>query len=438
MSTYVKSYIKHCHACQVMKASHQKPLGLLRPLQIPSRPWSSVSMDLITALPSSSAGNDCIFVIVDRFTKMCHFEACQTTITATQLADLFCRMCWRHHGLPEEIVSDRDPRFTARFWQSFWKSIGTNLAMSSAYHPQTDGQTERANRTLEQMLRFYVDRQLSNWDELLLCCEFAYNNSTQASTGQTPFFLNYGLHPLTPVSVQLPAEFLVQPTRDRLTLLHKARQDAKEAIAESQKCQKRQADRSRRDVTIEVGQKVLLKLKGRPQQKGPAQKLRPERAGPFRVSRVVQPGVTMQLDMSRVPWKGLDIFHVSQLSPYFDGVNIFPSRTPESVQPCDIAHLDTWEANDVEYTVEDVKAARTNPETKAKEWLVSWQGYAVDADSWIQDSQMNDLLRAEAEERKDELWAEGKRMAKLEKSTLGHRQRNKDRRKSNKTSARGH
>jgi hypothetical protein len=108
------------------------------------------------------------------------------------------------------------------------------------------------------------------------------------------------------------------------------------------------------------------------------------------------------------------------------------------VQPCDIAHLDTWEANDVEYTVEDVKAARTNPETKAKEWLVSWQGYAVDADSWIQDSQMNDLLRAEAEERKDELWAEGKRMAKLEKSTLGHRQRNKDRRKSNKTSARGH
>ncbi len=112
-------------------------------------------MDLITALPPSGTGKDCILVVVDRFTNMCHFEACCTTITAVQLAELFTRICWRHHGLPAEIVSDCDPRFTAKFWQAFWRCIGTNLAMSSAYHPQTDGQTEHANRTLEQMLRFF-------------------------------------------------------------------------------------------------------------------------------------------------------------------------------------------------------------------------------------------------------------------------------------------
>jgi hypothetical protein len=318
-------------------------------------------------------------------------------------------------------VSDRDPRSTAKFWQTFWKSIGTNLAMSSAYHPQTDGRTERANRTLEQMLRFYVNRQLSDWDELLLCCGFAYNNSEQASTGYTPFFLNCGLHLLTSISLELPADILVQETKDRLANLAKARQEVKEAIAESQRRQKHFADESRRDVTFAVGQKSLLKLKGGPQQKGPAQKLRPERAGPFKITKVNQQGSTMQLGMSRMSWKGLDIFHVSQLTPYNDGVNMFPSRTPESVQPCDIAHLDAWEAEDVEYAVNELKASRVNTATQLTEWLVSWKGYAEDANLWIQDSQMNDLLRVEAKDRSQELMEEGKRLATLERNMQIHR-----------------
>ena len=124
MTGYVKLYIKHCHTSQVMKAGNRKPAGLLRPLQVPDRPWASVSMDLITALLPSGTGKDCILVVVDRFTKMCHFEACCTTITAVQLAELFTRICWRHHGLPAEIVSDRDPRFTAKSRQAFWDASG--------------------------------------------------------------------------------------------------------------------------------------------------------------------------------------------------------------------------------------------------------------------------------------------------------------------------
>jgi hypothetical protein len=117
------------------------------------------------------------------------------------------------------------------------------------------------------MLRFYVDRQLINWDELLLYCEFANNSSEQTSPGYTPFFLNYGLHPLAPISKELPADFLVQETKDTLANLAIARHDA---LAEFQRCQKQFADNSGRDVTFEVGLKVLLKLKGRPQQISPA------------------------------------------------------------------------------------------------------------------------------------------------------------------------
>ena len=420
MTGYVKLYIKHCHACQVMKAGNRKPAGLLRPLQVPDRPWASVSMGLITALPPSGTGKDCILVVVDRFTKMCHFEACCTTITAVQLAELFTRICWCHHGLPAELVSDRDPRFTAKFWQAFWRCIGTNLAMSSAYHPQTDGQTERANRTLEQMLRFFVDKQLSNWDEMLLCCEFAYNNSEQVSTGFTPIYLNYGMHPLTPASLIGAAATPVPDAAARLTAIRTAQSDAKAAIAEGQRRQKAYADKSRSDVIFAKGDKVLLKLKGRPQQKGPAQKLRPERAGPFTISEIISP-VSARLDMSPANWHGLDIFHSSQLTPYHDGVNLFPSRTPETVQPCDVAHLDGWEDDNEEFAVSEIKAARRDPQSGRMKWLVGFRGYAADSDLWIEDSQMNALLRAEARTRNAELLAEGERITLLEAAAATNR-----------------
>jgi transposase InsO family protein len=110
-------------------------------------------MDLITQLPRSKLGNDAIIVIVDKLTKMVHYVPTTTTVTAPQISELFIREVCRLHGVPESILSDRDPRFTAHFWRSLWKSLGTKLVMSTSYHPQTDGQTERTNRTLEEMLR---------------------------------------------------------------------------------------------------------------------------------------------------------------------------------------------------------------------------------------------------------------------------------------------
>ena len=116
-------------------------------------------MDLITQLPKSKSGKDAIVVFVDKLTKMVHYAATTTTVSASQLASIFFREVVRLHGIPSSILSDRDPRFTGKFWRNLWKHFGTNLTMSTAYHPQTDGQTERANRTLEEMMRSYVNFQ---------------------------------------------------------------------------------------------------------------------------------------------------------------------------------------------------------------------------------------------------------------------------------------
>jgi hypothetical protein len=163
-------------------------------------------MDLITDLPKCASGVDAVVVFVDRLTKMIVCAPTTKTVTAPQLAQIFVFKVFCQFGLPSSIVSDRDVRFTSNFWQALWQMLGTKLKMSTAFHPQTDGQTERANRTVEEMLRPYVHPRQDDWDQHLDLVAFAYNNATQASTGQTPFFLNHGRHPATPFDRALPRE----------------------------------------------------------------------------------------------------------------------------------------------------------------------------------------------------------------------------------------
>ena len=157
-------------------------------------------MDFITSLPKTAAGHDGIFVVVDRLSKRVHLAPVSMTITAPQFALLFADVVFKHHGLPLTIVSDRDPRFTSEFWKSFTSLMGTRLNMSTAFHPQTDGQTERVNRQLEQVLRHVVNARHDNWDQHLSIVEFALNNHTSQSTGYTPFFLDTGRNPITPLT----------------------------------------------------------------------------------------------------------------------------------------------------------------------------------------------------------------------------------------------
>jgi hypothetical protein len=152
-------------------------------------------MDLITTLPETLTGYTAIFVIVDYFTKMAHLIPTKNEVTAAQLATLFQKEIYQLHGLPQTIISDRDPRFMSDLWQTLFKSLKINLNISTSHHPQTDGQTERVNQTIKIMLRFYVNQLTNDWDQYLDIVEYAYNNHENSSTGFSPFFANYGYHP---------------------------------------------------------------------------------------------------------------------------------------------------------------------------------------------------------------------------------------------------
>lgn len=168
-------------------AKHRgEPLGLLRPLTTPSRPWSVVSMDFITDLPPSK-GKDTILVVVDSFSKQAHFVRCAGLPSAKTLAKLFLNHVIRLHSFLDKVVSDRSSQSVANFWWEFLEMTSIDGALSSNHHQQTDGQTERVNQVLKGLLRCYCNFQQDDWTDLLPFAEHAYNNSIHTSTGHTPF-----------------------------------------------------------------------------------------------------------------------------------------------------------------------------------------------------------------------------------------------------------
>jgi len=192
MKTDVADYVASCLVCQKAKIEHQRPGGTLEPLDIPQWKWDSISMDFVTHLPRSVRGHDSIWVIVDRLTKCAHFLPINQKMSLDKLAELYVRDIVRLHGVPASIVSDRDLRFTSRFWQSLQAALGTQLRMSSDYHPQRNGQSERTIQSLEDLLRTCVLDHLGTWSDMLPLVEFTYNNSYHSSIGMAPYEALYG------------------------------------------------------------------------------------------------------------------------------------------------------------------------------------------------------------------------------------------------------
>ncbi|GJT10862.1 putative nucleotidyltransferase, ribonuclease H [Tanacetum coccineum] len=192
MKQEVARFVAKCLTCQQVKIEHQRASGLLQPLDIPTWKWEQISMDFLTRLPRTFKKNDAIWVVVDRLTKSAHFLPIQQGYSSSKLAEIFPQEIIRLHGTPASIVSDRNPRFTSRFWKGLQNAWGARLKFSTAFHPQTDGQTERTIQTLEDMLRSCALEWTGNWDEYLCLVEFAYNNSWHASIKGAPFELLYG------------------------------------------------------------------------------------------------------------------------------------------------------------------------------------------------------------------------------------------------------
>ena len=178
--------------CQKVKAEHQKPAGLLQPLEVAEWKWEHITMDYVTHFPRTLQGHEVVWVIVDLLTKSAHFLALQMTFTLERLCRLYIREIVRLHGVPVSIVSDRDSRFTGHFWKSFQKAIGTRLTMSTAFHPQTDGQFKRTIQVLEDMLLACVLDHKGSWEEHFSLVEFSYNKSYQVSIQMAPYEALYG------------------------------------------------------------------------------------------------------------------------------------------------------------------------------------------------------------------------------------------------------
>ena len=170
----VKEFIKTCDICVHSKAAHHHPYSLLHPLPLPSRPWASLSMDFIIDLPCLD-DHDTVLVIVYQFSKMTHFVPCSKTTSGEERADLFLNNVVQLHGLPEDVTSDRGPQFISHFWRRLLQTFGTSVNLSTTYHPQTDGQTERVNQILEQYLRCTINYQQEDWVDFLVMAEFSYN-----------------------------------------------------------------------------------------------------------------------------------------------------------------------------------------------------------------------------------------------------------------------
>ncbi|KAJ0476778.1 putative nucleotidyltransferase, Ribonuclease H [Helianthus annuus] len=241
MKRDIIKYVAKCLTCLQVKAEHQKPYGKLQPLEIPVWKWEEVTMDLVTKLPKTRKGHDAIWVIVDRLTKSAHFLPIRETYSSERMAKIYVNEIISRHGVPVSIVSDRDTRFTSRYWQGFHESMGTKLLFSTAYHPQTDGKSERTIQTLIDMLRACVIDFGGSWDDHLPLVEFSYNNSYHNGIQMAPYEMLYGRKCRTPIcwgevgQREIAPNDVVAKTNEKIDLVRarlKAAQDRQKAYAD--------------------------------------------------------------------------------------------------------------------------------------------------------------------------------------------------------------
>jgi hypothetical protein len=252
----IAHYVACCDTYSRVKIEHQKPVGLLKPLEVPVWKWEDISMDFIVGLPRTPKGNDSIWVIVDRLTKVAHFVPVKVTFGTERLANLYVEHILRLHGAPKSIVSDRGPQFVAKFWSSFHKLMGTTLNYNTAFRSQTDGQTERVNQVLEDMLRACALTYDTDWESSLPFAEFSYNNSFQTSLRMAPFEALYRRKCRTPLAWSEVGErtlfgpAIIEEAEEKV-------EKVRENLRVAQSCQKSYADKRRRELTFAVGDSVL-------------------------------------------------------------------------------------------------------------------------------------------------------------------------------------
>ncbi len=296
MACDIRLFVLACSVCAISKTSNRPPAGLLQPLSVPSRPWSHISLDFVTGLPPSQ-GNTVVLTVVDRFSKATHFIPLPKIPSARETAVAVIDNVFRNHGLPMDVVSDRGPQFISKFWKEFCRLLGATVSLSSGYHPQSNGQTERANQDLECVLRCFVSQNPSSWSQQLSWVKYAHNSLPVLSTGQSPFECSLGYQP--PIFQSMESEVAVSSAHTFVQRCRRTWRRAGESILQVGSRTKAQADRHRSKPPIYVvGQKVWLSSKNIPLCTV-CNKLAPKFIGLFTVTKIISP-VAVRL---KLPWR---------------------------------------------------------------------------------------------------------------------------------------
>jgi hypothetical protein len=381
----VREVIRTCEQCNKNKSTRHKPYGLLKPIPPPTRAWGSVSWDLIVKLPPSKEPvtgikYDSILVIVERLTKYAYFIPYKESHTAEELAYAFERTIVCNHGLPDEVITDRGTTFASKFWSALMKQVGTKHKLSSAYHPQTNGQTERTNQTLEQYLRNYVNFRQDDWVRWLPIAQLAYNTATSESTGTSPFFANYGFET---DNIRSAMDTSNNPaatvTAAEMKKLH---EELRQELSFVNERMTTYANRARtKGPSFQEGDKVYLSRRNI-KTKRPNDKLDHKRIGPFKIARKLSE-VSYELDLPKDS-KLHPRFHVSLLEPAPKGTKL--------QQTMDVEDPEDYEVE----AILDHRGAGTKTE-----YFVKWKGYDNTENTWEPRKHLNhcDEVLAEYQKR---------------------------------------
>lgn len=388
----IKTFVSQCHSCQLMKSPGQSD-STLSPLPVPSACWRVVSLDMITQLPRTVSGFDCIVAFVDQFSKMTRLIPAHSTLDGPGFAKLFFQHIYPHYGLPLGICSDRGVQWNNKFFRSICEHMGIDLRLTFSYHPRANGQVERLNRVIEEALRHFVSPAHDDWDTFLPHVEFSINNSKSQSTGCTPFQLNRLTPPLSPTALAMK---LPQPRHLHASVLHRMYYHlAKQSLAEAKQSMWSVSKMPEQSQHFQVGKNVLLSLaKLASHHPSLRRKFTARWIGPCRVLELIgSRAARLQLPTTLKALNVHDVFHFSMLKPFVDArFNEYTAELPTQHS------TDAQKVFEVEAVIDYKRSHRSASQSaesgpmSGPHYLIRWKGYSAEHDLWLPVCELSNCL----------------------------------------------
>ena len=362
----VGKYVEGCDLCQRMKNRTEEPVGKLKLSEVPQKTWTHLTVDFITKL-LVVVGKDVVLVVCNWLSKMTHFVATTEGTSAEGLARLFRDNVWKLHGLPESVVLNRGPQFVAELTKELNRMLGIKMKLSTAFHPQTDGQTERMNQELEQYLWFFIENRQKDWPEWLAAAEFAINNKVHTATKVSPFMANYGKELRMGGDIRRKGK--VESVTEFVERMKKVQEEAEAALKKTQEEMKRYVDRGRRETEVwKKGDRVLLSTKNLVFKERPTKKLTERYVGPYAIEEVVlSSAVKLRLPcLMRIH----PVVNVSRIVKYKEQVK---GQKKKEGKPVEVEGVGEWEVE---------KILNKKKMSGIEKYLIRWKGFTAEGDTW--------------------------------------------------------